>query len=317
MLNNIYIIKDEVKCLINAKRYENFIISRIKINLTRDFTNIKFDKHHIIPKSMGGTDDENNIIKLTYREHFIAHLLLSRLYQNNKMTYAFYRMKNKTNNSKLYESYKNKFIESISGENAYWYGKPKYLQPMYGKKLSKNAKLKISIANKGDNNYWRHHQFSEEHKKKLSESRTGDKNPNYNREFSDEHKRKISNSKLGSKHSDETKEKISNAVSGKNNPRYGVIVSDETKKKMSESLKGRKNSKESIEKQAAKLRGKKLSDEIKQKISEGKMHLYSIEGKIYNGREEISKIYGISQRTVLNRCISKKYKDWFKIEKKK
>jgi hypothetical protein len=30
MLNNIYIIKDEVKCLINAKRYEKFIMDEKK-----------------------------------------------------------------------------------------------------------------------------------------------------------------------------------------------------------------------------------------------------------------------------------------------
>jgi hypothetical protein len=36
--------------------------------------------HHIVPKSMGGTDDAFNLVDLTAREHFIAHCLLARVY---------------------------------------------------------------------------------------------------------------------------------------------------------------------------------------------------------------------------------------------
>ena len=38
------------------------------------------EKHHIIPKSLGGSDNTFNIVNLTAREHFIAHLLLSKMY---------------------------------------------------------------------------------------------------------------------------------------------------------------------------------------------------------------------------------------------
>lgn len=31
------------------------------------------EKHHIIPKSLGGSNDKTNIVKLTAREHFICH----------------------------------------------------------------------------------------------------------------------------------------------------------------------------------------------------------------------------------------------------
>jgi len=34
------------------------------------------EKHHIVPRCMGGTDDKSNIVELTAREHFVAHLLL-------------------------------------------------------------------------------------------------------------------------------------------------------------------------------------------------------------------------------------------------
>ena len=36
------------------------------------------EKHHIIPKSMGGLDTKENLVVLTAREHYIAHLLLTK-----------------------------------------------------------------------------------------------------------------------------------------------------------------------------------------------------------------------------------------------
>ena len=38
--------------------------------------------HHIVPKSLGGTDDESNLVKLTAREHLVAHMLLPRFVEN-------------------------------------------------------------------------------------------------------------------------------------------------------------------------------------------------------------------------------------------
>ena len=42
-----------------------------------------FEKHHIKPRALGGSDSIKNIVKLTAREHFIAHLLLVKMYPNN------------------------------------------------------------------------------------------------------------------------------------------------------------------------------------------------------------------------------------------
>lgn len=38
------------------------------------------EKHHIIPKCLGGTDEKQNLVELTAREHFIAHLLLVKIH---------------------------------------------------------------------------------------------------------------------------------------------------------------------------------------------------------------------------------------------
>lgn len=50
------------------------------------------EKHHIIPRSLGGNNSKDNLISLTPREHFVAHLLLSKMFagqEKYKMYYAF------------------------------------------------------------------------------------------------------------------------------------------------------------------------------------------------------------------------------------
>lgn len=78
--------------------------------------------HHIIPKSLGGSEEKKNLVKLSAREHFICHALLSEIYE--KYTFKWYKMNNaflmmKTNcirhqryfNSRLYELKRRDFSE--------------------------------------------------------------------------------------------------------------------------------------------------------------------------------------------------------------
>lgn len=53
------------------------------------------ERHHIRPRSMGGGDEPENIVALTYREHFLAHWLLTKFTTGaarRKMLHALYRM---------------------------------------------------------------------------------------------------------------------------------------------------------------------------------------------------------------------------------
>lgn len=52
------------------------------------------ERHHIIPKCLGGTDVDSNITILTAKEHYLCHLILStKLYPDNyKLAYALYSM---------------------------------------------------------------------------------------------------------------------------------------------------------------------------------------------------------------------------------
>jgi len=57
------------------------------------------ERHHIIPKSLGGTNDHANLVCVSPREHFILHKCLIRMVYDlvhiSKMRYALWRMMNK------------------------------------------------------------------------------------------------------------------------------------------------------------------------------------------------------------------------------
>ena len=51
------------------------------------------EKHHIVPKCIGGLDVKENIVKLTAREHFLCHMLLCEIYpKENKLKHALFLM---------------------------------------------------------------------------------------------------------------------------------------------------------------------------------------------------------------------------------
>jgi len=69
------------------KIYNNLVESRKNQSV---YSDKYYEKHHIVPKCLGGTDDAQNLVKLTYREHFIAHWLLCKIHKNHSgIQYAF------------------------------------------------------------------------------------------------------------------------------------------------------------------------------------------------------------------------------------
>jgi hypothetical protein len=73
----------------------NQIIQHRKDNAVNDAYT---ERHHIVPKSIGGNDTNENLVNLTPREHFVCHLLLVKIYCNTshyyKMIKAFNMMCN-------------------------------------------------------------------------------------------------------------------------------------------------------------------------------------------------------------------------------
>lgn len=98
------------------------------------------EKHHIIPKSFGGSNKKENLVKLTAREHYICHLLLTKMVNGKyraKMIFALSLIKPKVrHNSKLYESLK---IEGNKARSIY----------MAERVVSIESRTKLSNSKKG------------------------------------------------------------------------------------------------------------------------------------------------------------------------
>lgn len=150
----------------------NQIIERAKYRVLEGYK----EKHHIIPRCMGGTDEKDNLVDLTAREHFICHLLLTRIYPKHKgLRLSIWNMCNvKRNyqgrykpNSRLYEMIRTEYREHIKGEN----------HPSYGRKHSEETRKKMSqIAKKRFENSpgtFKGRTHSEETRKKLSNNMKG------------------------------------------------------------------------------------------------------------------------------------------------
>lgn len=102
------------------KLYHRLIVSR---KVCPHPTTSVTEKHHIVPRSFGGDNSKANLVRLTPKEHFIAHLLLVKIFQNKdgpeyrKMLYAFNLMGGARSygskiTSKLYQRLKEDFIKT-------------------------------------------------------------------------------------------------------------------------------------------------------------------------------------------------------------
>jgi hypothetical protein len=137
------------------------------------------ERHHIIPKSVGGSNDLDNLVWLTANEHFECHLLLIEILEGparRKMLSALTRMMNKQSHSQQREyklpAYSDEIRQTCAEEHSA-YMKFKHAgerNPFFGRKHTEESKKKISDGGKGIKK-------SEEAKKRISEAKKGDLNP--------------------------------------------------------------------------------------------------------------------------------------------
>lgn len=133
------------------------------------------ERHHILPKALGGSDDSSNLVALTAREHFLAHVLLARVHGGD-MWLPVVRMKTFKDGSKA----NSRLYEMARVANALEVGKR-----LKGSKLSDEHKKKIGKSGKGLKR-------SEETRKKISEALK-------NKPKSEQHKKSLAEAILGSK----------------------------------------------------------------------------------------------------------------------
>jgi hypothetical protein len=179
------------------KKWHDSIIDRAKNRVLSCY----IERHHIIPKSCGGSNDKDNLVPLTAREHFIIHLLLTKC---------------------VIKKYKFKMIKALLCMSKM---KTKYVKRdfNYSSKLYEINKIKYSNYMKLNNP-----SFNKETREKISKTKTGKKQPI-------SFVIKMKNKKL----SDKTKQKISNSLIG-NKRRFNVIIPLEQRKEQSKFMKGNK-----------------------------------------------------------------------------
>jgi hypothetical protein len=215
----------------NYEKIYNDIISKAR---SEDRKKIKggiyYERHHIIPRCLGGSNDKSNLILLTAKEHYICHRLLSLIYpNNNKLKYAVWCMINGLGNPSRY----------IPSGKIY-----KRLRELHASTTTSiETRKKISNSNKGKVR-------SKETLKKMSLAQIG-------KTRSEETKKKMSEAGKLRTHTKESKEKMS-----------GKFKSEATKKKMSDSLKGRVFSEEHKLKLSVRRKLRITSEETKKKMSE-------------------------------------------------
>ena len=180
------------------------------------------ESHHIVPRSLGGGDEPNNLVNLTPREHFVCHWLLVKMttgQEHHKMLNALRMMRaekkgqqryNTKITARVYESIKQEYAklqsESLKGKG----------NGFYGKTHTPEAREKIRQKNLGN-------KLTPEQHARLVANTTGKKKP----PITEEHRAKLSVAKQG-----------------ENNNMWGKTQSEDTRKKIGDKLRGRKQTEE-------------------------------------------------------------------------
>lgn len=202
----------------NYHKLYNSIISRA---IGRDIDGYT-EKHHIIPKCIGGDDRPGNIAILTANEHYVAHQLLAKMYPNENGLWFALRMMSAGNskhkrNNKQYAwvrkraalAHSKQFKGTSTGGHKYTTGHTMSVgekNGMYGK--SHTAATKHLMSEKASNR-------------------------------SDEAKHNMSVAASSRKYTPEGRKLLSDARKGAGNNMYGKIHSNDTKQLMSAKAKNR------------------------------------------------------------------------------
>jgi hypothetical protein len=149
-----------------SKTYQRIIDKAISRNFTsRNQAKIVLgyvEKHHIIPKCIGGSEEKSNLVYVTAKEHFVCHHLLTKMFDDveiaRKMRFAMNKMARKSLNqqrirvtARIFEKMRRDFVEDMKILHSNRVRMP----------LTDEHKKSISISSKG-------HKKSEETRQKMS-----------------------------------------------------------------------------------------------------------------------------------------------------
>ena len=171
---------------------------------------VYYERHHIIPRSLCGDNSKSNLVLLTAKEHFVCHLLLTKMVTGDsrrKMVCALSKMAFQSNRKQFrkltageYELARTLFAkeqkEFFAGREPWNKGKTAANDPRVALNAMNTAITKAT---------WDYH-LSDEHKRKISKFHSN----RLRGSLSLEHRAKLSEQRTGrvaGSHSEETKEK--------------------------------------------------------------------------------------------------------------
>lgn len=160
----------------NHGRHYTALMDRAKNRILTVYS----ERHHILPKCLGGDNSPGNIVSLTPEEHYVAHQLLVFMYPgNHKILWAASNMTGRTKNvkrsNKLYGWLRRRLAEDTRKRSL-------------GRKHTPEARAKMTATRTG----LKRGPHSAEHRAKLSAAHKG-------RKKSPEHLAAIARTKTGKK----------------------------------------------------------------------------------------------------------------------
>lgn len=149
----------------NYEKHYNSLITRAQNRILSK--NIYTEKHHIVPVTIGGSNEKSNLVRLLPEEHLLAHLLLTRMFPNSLgLAYAVVKMTScwKYTTGKSYgiikraaskrigesnsKMLKERYAEMSVDDRKKIHGSPGEQNPMYGKTHTEEVKAAMSKAKK-------------------------------------------------------------------------------------------------------------------------------------------------------------------------
>lgn len=176
----------------------NILETRGRFNCGEEY----YERHHILPKCLGGTNDEDNLIDLFAREHFIAHKLLAlENPENTSLQFALWALAGMANKkysslelctSEEFEEARKRRNLAMCGENNPMYGSHRFGEnnPMYGKHHTEETKRKIAKKSKEYSlkGNWKNNGY-------IGVSLRGENSPSFGIKRTEEQKKRLSESK--------------------------------------------------------------------------------------------------------------------------
>lgn len=176
----------------NYKKIYEHLMDKAK---QRNLENVYFENHHIKPKCIGGNDFTENLVKLTAKEHYMAHHLLIKIYKNTefygKLICAFRFMSVDSHNGNRIHLKDYEYIRRLYSEN----------HPMKDKNISKKVGIGVKKF---------HKKLSKEEKKEFGQKISKGLRKYFD-ELSEEDKIKISQ-KMKNLQNDIIKNKRKNSI---------------------------------------------------------------------------------------------------------